>query len=329
MRTRPALYRTSSTKKKSKILFLALLIMMSFFFYKSTISPIQSQKKIISPLSADSAPFTIEAVEKKILGTDEPNKTLQQVVDESLSGTKGTYGIFIKNLKTKEIYSYNAEKTFETASLYKLWVMGTVYKQISEGKLKETQVLSQKIEILNKKFNISSEAAELQEGNISLTVASALKQMVTISHNYSALLLTEKVRLSSVSAFIKEHNLHNSKLGTANTQPMSTAADIGLFYEKLYKGEMVSLEYSQKMLELLKNQQKKNKIPSLLPKDVQIAHKTGELGYYSHDAGIVYTPGGDYIIVVMSQSTSPLGANERIAIVSKAVYDYFLQSLQS
>ena len=67
-------------------------------------------------------------------------------------------------------------------------------------------------------------------------------------------------------------------------------------------------------------------MPKYLPSDTLIAHKTGELDSFSHDSGIVYTPNGNYIIVVMSDSTNPKGAEDRIANISKSVYDYFIES---
>ena len=77
------------------------------------------------------------------------------------------------------------------------------------------------------------------------------------------------------------------------------------------------------MLDLLKKQKLNNKLPANLPEGVEIAHKTGEIGYFTHDAGIVYTSKGDYIIVVLSQSDMPSAAEDRIASISKNVYDYF------
>jgi beta-lactamase class A len=91
----------------------------------------------------------------------------------------------------------------------------------------------------------------------------------------------------------------------------------------LQKGELANAENTQKMLEFLKKQQLNDKIPADLPNNIVIAHKTGELGLFSHDAGIVYTPKGDYIIAVLSKSDTPAAAEKRIADVSKAVYDYF------
>ncbi len=95
------------------------------------------------------------------------------------------------------------------------------------------------------------------------------------------------------------------------------------FLEKLYKGELGTPAHTGQMIEVMKKQTINHKIPKYLPQGTFIAHKTGEIGPYSHDAGIVYGRNGDYIIVVLSESEFPSGAEERIAAVSKAVYDVF------
>lgn len=250
-------------------------------------------------------------------------KSLKEVVEKALIGTKGTYGIVIKNPKTGESYYLNEHKVFETGSLYKIWILATAFDQIEKGGLAEDEILSQDISILNEKFDISSESAETTEGKITLSVKAAMEQMITISQNYSALVLTEKLKLSSVAAFLTENGFRESTVGTDGSQPTVTPADMALFFEKLYKGELADEESTEKMLGLLKRQRLNDKLPKYLPQETVIAHKTGELGWFSHDAGIVYSPSGDYIIVVLSESSSPVGAEDRIAKVSKAVYEYF------
>ncbi len=79
------------------------------------------------------------------------------------------------------------------------------------------------------------------------------------------------------------------------------------------------------MLVLLKKQRLNEKIPKYIPEGIAIAHKTGELDLFSHDAGIVYTPKDTYIIVVLSENDFRTEANEQIANISKNVYNYFLQ----
>jgi beta-lactamase class A len=252
----------------------------------------------------------------------EPN-SLKDLVDDALEGTKGTYGIAITNLKTGEAYYAHEHKIFETGSLYKLWIMATVYKQIQNGQLQEDQVLSEDVDTLNEKFYIASDSAEQTEGTITFTVHDALSQMITISDNYAALLLTEKIRLSSVATFLKENGFTESLVGTTGGSPTATPYDIALFFEKLYKEKLANQEYTNEMINLLKDQQLNDGLPKYLPDTSQIANKTGEIDFFKHDAGIVFTDKGDYIIVVMSESDFPLGAQERIALVSKGVFDYF------
>ena len=244
---------------------------------------------------------------------------LRNVVTKSLEGTKGTYAVAIKNLKTGEEYYQNEHLVYETASLYKLWVMLTVYDQLKSGDLKEDTVLRSSVEELNRRFDIASESAELTEGEVEMTVHNALERMITVSHNYPALLLSSRVRLSNINELLLKHDLKESKLNPS----MATAYDILKFYEKLYNEEFVDSEASKAMIELLSRQQLNDRIPKYLPEDVKVAHKTGELGQVKHDAGIVFAPFGDYIIVLLSKSTNPLQAAEREALLSRDVYKYF------
>lgn len=245
---------------------------------------------------------------------------LKKSVENALLDAGGTYGIVIKNLKTNESFYLNENRLFNPGSLYKLWVMATVYNEIEKGQLTEDKILSQDISELNSQFEIPPEAAEETTGTITLTVAQALNQMITISHNYAALLLIEEVKRSNVLNYLKDHGFKDSYVGD---NPKSTPVEIALFLEKLYKGELANPENTTKMLDLLKNQTKNEKLPKYLPAGTIIGHKTGEIDFFSHDAGIVFSPKGDYIIVAMSETDSPFGAEERISNISKAVYDYF------
>lgn len=251
------------------------------------------------------------------------NNSLKDAVENTLAGTKGTYAVVIKNFKTGESYNLNENRTYAAGSLYKLWIMATAFNKIQDGTLAEDEVLSEDVEALNNEFNIDPELAEQTEGTITLSVSDALNQMITISHNYAALLLTEKIKLSAVAAFLKDKGFNQSKVGTDGEDPETTPSEVARFFEKLYKAELANEEYTIKMLNLLKNQQLNDKLPKYLPQGTVVAHKTGEIGWLTHDAGIVYSPKGDYIIVVLSESDSPPGAEDRIAEVSKAVYDYF------
>lgn len=308
-------------RRRAKALFITLMFLpiLLFLVYKFLSPTTESVVGIISPLAKD-------VMEKglSIINPDVNSKALKEIVQSQLKETKGIYAVYIKNLNTRERYYFNEQKKFDTASIYKLYVLATAFSQIQKGKFSESDVLSQDIAVLNEKFNIATESAELTEGRLTLPVRVVMERMIAISDNYSALLLSEKVRIANINSFLQENSFSQTKMGGINTSPVTSAYDTGLFFEKLYKGELANQIYTDRMLNLLKNQKKNTKFSKYLPQDTVIAHKTGELGDISHDAGIVYTAKGDYIIVVLSQTASPLSADEKIADISKAVYNYFI-----
>jgi beta-lactamase class A len=301
-------YQRSSHAKTKIGLYILIFIIIIF-----TVAKMRGPQKLINPnvTSANFEEFFIK------------QSSLKDTVNKALEGTNARYGIVVKNFKTNESYAFQADQTFKTGSLYKLWVMATVYQQIKDGILTEDQTLSQSINALNREFGIDPEDAELNGGGIDMPVSQALNQMITISHNYAALLLTEKIKLSKVAEFLKNNNFYHSRVGTNGDLPESTPYDIAAFYEKLYRGEVVDQPSSQKMLETLKKQRLNDGLPRDLPDDTQVAHKTGDLNAFKHDAGIVFAPKGNYIIVIMSESNSPPGAQDRMANISEAVYNYF------
>lgn len=270
--------------------------------------------KAVTNLVADTLPTTIE---------ENIPLSLASTVQQALDGTTASYSIAIKKLDNDESYYLNEHQSYEAGSLYKLWVMATVFQQIQNGALQADETLTQKASVLNTKFRIDPQDAEITGGTITMTTTDALSQMITISHNYAALLLTEKIRLSSVANFLKQHGFTRSTVGTTGAAPTTTASDVSLFFDKLYTGKLANPEYTGKMIQLLKKQQLNNKLPKYLPTNVTIAHKTGEIGGFSHDAGIVYAPTGKYIISILSESDTPSQTEELIAKISDAVYKYF------
>jgi beta-lactamase class A len=259
-----------------------------------------------------------------------PDVLLEQAVQNALIGTQGSYGIVVTNLKNQDYYFLNEHLSYYSASLYKLWIMAETYRQIKDGIIKENEILNSNYKTLNAQFNIAPESEKFKEGKIALSVKDALYKMITISDNYAAFLLNLKVKSTNVKSFLTTNGFNESTI-EKDGNPKTTAYDTALFFKKLYDGGLINEEYSNKMLELLRAQRLNDKIPKYLPDNITVAHKTGELDEYTHDAGIVYLENNEYIIVVLSKSDNPSLAKERISNISKSVYDYFanMQSPQT
>lgn len=251
-----------------------------------------------------------------------PNVALQNQVKSTLEGTTGHISIAFKNLNTNQTYFLNEKDKFESGSLYKLWVMGAVYRKIESGDLREDDELSYPVDELNNQFGITTDEADLNSGTLDFSVNSALTQMITISHNYAALSLSQKIGLSYVKTYVKDNGFTDTEVGQEDDYPKTTALDILKFFEKLYKEELGNPDSTKKMLVLLKDQQLNDKIPKKLPVGTIIAHKTGEIDSFSHDAGIIYTPKGNYILVILTDTPTSQVTEDKIADISKSFYNF-------
>ena len=121
-----------------------------------------------------------------------------------------------------------------------------------------------------------------------------------------------------------QHTLHpaasaQESLGGRN---MTSVKDCGTLLEKIYKGECVSKEASEEMLNLLSNQENTWKIPQGLPDGIKSANKTGETDQDQHDIAIVYGEKTTYILCVMSENCPESTAVTNIQNISKIVYNY-------
>ncbi len=259
---------------------------------------------------------------------------LETIAKESILKEEGDYAIYIKNFKTNEEYSYGENEIFNSASLYKLWVMAVAYQQISSGRLSKEEVLRGDLKKLDVVLEVASEEASLsptpekseeekkaeeEKNTISYSLDDAIYRMITISDNYAALLVASRAGNLNINSFVKT-NFDQSSFGQP---PKTSAKDVGMFYEMLYDGKLVSKSYSEEMIGILREQLLNDRIPKYLPATVEVAHKTGELGGNKHDAGIVFSQKGNYIIVVLSDTSNPQKAASEIAEFSKAVYEYF------
>lgn len=251
-----------------------------------------------------------------------PGANLRKVVEQALQDSQGTYSVAIKNLKTGEEYYREADRHFDAGSLYKLWVALAVLESIEKGEISPDETLVGRVLEINKILGVSGEDAELQGGEVEFTVKSALAQMIEISHNYAAVLLTQKVTSQKVQQSLNNLGLKNTLIETEG-RPKTTARDLSTFLGKVYEKKDVSASASAQLVDLLASQKLNDKIPKYLPNGIRVAHKTGEIDFQEHDAGIVFAPFGDYITVVLSETDSPTAAAERIANLSKEVYEYF------
>src|SRR5262249_11136039 len=126
---------------------------------------------------------------------------------------------------------------------------------------------------------------ELGDGE-TLTVAEALERMVTLSDNASAVMLGGRVGAWRINATLGGLGMDTSHY---SLERMTTSAlDMLHMIELIADGRAVSKAASADMVHLLLRQRVNDRLPRLLPYDVQVAHKTGNLPGTVNDVGVLY-----------------------------------------
>lgn len=109
----------------------------------------------------------------------------------------------------------------------------------------------------------------------------------------------------------------------------ATPADMNRLLEMIFKGEIVDRAASDEIIYYLKECQTGTaRIPGLLPKGTDVAHKSGTISGSINDTGVVFLPDGGHvaITVLMKNTRATTAARERvIADISRYAYDYFVR----
>lgn len=228
---------------------------------------------------------------------------LGKIVQNDLAGKDGTFGVYVESLKDGEKYGFNENEPFPTASLYKLILLSATFKEIEKGKLTMDTPISSTKSHLTEVFGGVDFGYEDSPENIQYGVGETMDRIGSISDNFAAIMLTEKLKeVSGQDVLIrmaKELGLSQTNL---NNDLTTTASDMASYLKLLYQGKIVSPDASNKIIDILSQSKINDRIPANLPDEIRVVHKTGELPNVRHDVGIIYLDNNPYILVLLSKN---------------------------
>lgn len=255
---------------------------------------------------------------------------LEQSLSQQINSFNGESGILIKDLQSNWEISFNKDKLFPSASIVKIPIMVSCFYAMQNGKLKYDSAIRLKSA---DKASGSGVLKNMPTGK-EISVAELLELMITKSDNTAANMLIDRLGFEYLNKSFKSYGVKNTNLSrkmvdfksrSQGIENYTTAEDIALVLEKIYRGEIINQEVSKQCIDLLKKQKINDRIPKHLPEEVVVAHKTGLERFVCHDAGIVYTPNGDFIIcaLIKHSKTTSKSAKEFIANVAEIAYQHF------
>ncbi len=260
--------------------------------------------------------------------------TLRKNLESKVNSFKGNASIVIKDFKTDWEIDFNKDALIPSASLIKVPIMLSCFYAARDGKIR----LSDTITLKARDKVAGSKVLGREPAGSVFTVEELLSPMITQSDNDSANLIIGLLGFDTLNDYFKKMGLKNTNLARKmmdfeerreGQENYTTAQDMAYLLEKLYHGEFLNKDVSEECLALLGQQKINDRIPRKLPKNgTFIAHKTGLERHICHDAGIVFTQKGDFMICVLVKHGEKLAGHAKkfIADVALTTYSYY-QSL--
>ncbi len=272
------------------------------------------------------------------------NRIPQQAIYSLLGQLRGTVGLYVHYLESDEVLEINPERLFPSASVIKIPVLALLLKDVAEGRIDwhgRREVAPEN------RVGGTGILLDLDRDYVP-TVATLARLMIVLSDNAATNEILDMVTIDRVNQFCQSLGMVHTKLMRkmmdfaslqAGKNNFMCARETGQLLVKLARGDFLSPEISQKIVEIMEHQLCRNMLPALIPAVpydaseeekqhldsdmVLVANKTGDLEGLQHDVGIFTLPDGRRYVIAMF--TGDLVSNgegvQAIAQVSKVVYE--------
>jgi beta-lactamase class A len=267
------------------------------------------------------------------------DSTLATIVARIRQEPGAQVGLAYMDLGSADTLFLNADTSFHAASTMKVPVMIELFRRANSGSFTMGQglmVVNQFASIVDGSpyaLDVGSDSDSTLYRRLGgrVPVDTLLRLMITRSSNFATNILISLVGADEVTRTMRALGAHRIQVlrgvedgkafdkGLNNT---TTARDLAIILRAIEEGRAAGPEATREMRDILLAQEFNEKIPAGLPAGVRVAHKTGEITAHSHDAAIVYPPGGrPYVLVVLTRGIQDGARSSKlIADISSIIY---------
>src|SRR5882724_13189696 len=273
-----------------------------------------------------------------------PLARLKSNLEQTTRSVNAKWGIYIKCVETGEEIAINADETMDTMSVIKIPLMVEVFRQIEAGKF----ALTDRVTLEEADKRPGTGVIRSLDAGVSFTIKDLITLMIIVSDNTATDLLFAKVGgVEPVNRLMQSYGLPTIKatgstdvwfkalraapdlwkFHTEGKTPygLSSPRDLGKLLEKIHKGEAVSKQASEQMLQIMRGQVYSSRLPKYVT-GFRVPHKTGDfLPYIGNDVGILESANRHIVISVFTARHNGIGPNLEDAIgrIAEQVANYF------
>jgi beta-lactamase class A len=254
--------------------------------------------------------------------TSHSDTSLQSRLADVAEGLgEGSIAVDAVDLQTGATAGVNASRVYPAASLFKMPILLEVLAEEDAGQLDPAR----EVQIQQDDWTDGSGVLQARVGDY-LSVAELTQLMIEQSDNIASLVLLDVVGVPRTNAMAQQLGLTathvvDHRAGEPGDHTTS-AQDMAHLFSELATGAAVNQRVSERALSLLELKQSVTWLRDDLPFWVKVAHKWGDLPDARHDAGIVFTPRGSFVLAVLTEDAAADDAAAAIARAARLTYDY-------
>ena len=257
-------------------------------------------------------------IEKDKTELDEKAKQATSFFKKNTKSLSGVYGLYVVRLNSGVGYGVNENDIFEPASLNKLPVMLAMYIEVENNNLdlETTYVLKDSDKVAG-----SGSLYGKPEG-YELTYRDILSYMGKESDNTAANIAKTFLGEEKIKQAIGIVGMNDTVVIGENQK--TTPYDIGVFFKKLWEGDIVSKKHRDELLGFITDTIYEKWLAAGIPSSIDVAHKYGRETHVVNDAGIIFAD-EPFIMVLLSKGVVENEADKAFPELSKIIYDQELR----
>ncbi len=233
--------------------------------------------------------------------------------------------VYLRDLQFGPWMGIDEQETYSAASLLKVAVMLTLLRQeeLHPGILEQEIFITP--DFVSNYMQTIQPTKQIDVGK-TYTVDELLEYMIVHSDNNATNVLNSYIESISLDGPLLIRTLEElGFIGEFTTDDSLTVKQTASMFRLLYNASYLHKDLSQKALELLSRTTFLDGIRSSTPASMRVAHKFGERILSNgkrqlHDCGIVYHPGGQYLLCIMTQGNDIKELERVIHDISAMVY---------
>ena len=252
-------------------------------------------------------------------------------------------GVAFYDLKSGQSFTFQDRLMLHAASTMKVPVMIEVFRQAEAGKfsLDDSLLVKNEFKSIVDGSPYSMDIGEDSDDSVykminrRMTIRQLVEQMITVSSNLATNILIDLVDAKNVMKTLQALGINRMQVlrGVEDTKAFNLglnnrtdAYDMMLTIQAIAENRAASPASCAEMIEILKQQKFREKIPAGLPNGMVVANKTGDITNIDHDAAIVFPPHRrPFVLVVLTHNIEDhLVAAQAIASISKMIWAHFI-----